>query len=201
MRRTNGGSSHRSWETWCQFAKSVGGTIGTSGERHSHLVPSPSPSPPPRLRPTDSCLHRVGSPRMAAASWLANRRHAGSAVPSTTRCPPRVSDSRHVGWMEFRRRTGPRRRRRWSPGRCRRGSRLTRMLVSRTTRIDHWGFLGRRDLGPRISLRTSSVASSMVAWSTFGERSAKLSRARRRSAQERAIGPGGGSNSRMRGMA
>ncbi len=53
-------------------------TIDTSGERHSHLDRSTSPSPPPRLfPPTDSYLHLVGSPKMAAASWLTHRRHPG----------------------------------------------------------------------------------------------------------------------------
>ena len=54
---TNGRSSHRSWETWCQFAESVACIIDTSGERHSHLVRSTSPSPPPRLS-----SHRLLSP-------------------------------------------------------------------------------------------------------------------------------------------
>ena len=73
------------------------------------VTSSARPSHPHHLAfpPTDSCLHLVGSPRMAAGSWLTHRRHAASAVPSTTRCQPRVSDSRQVGRMEFAQKVRP----------------------------------------------------------------------------------------------
>jgi len=93
-------------------AKSVACIIDTSGEQHSHLDLSTSPSPPPRLFPrTDSFPVLVGSPNMAAASWLTRRRHAGSAVVLFDRLiddglPAQGPDGPQVARMEFRRSTG-----------------------------------------------------------------------------------------------